>query len=339
MPHILEAGDLNAEMLDEVFVEADHYSEILAQPAGSDDRRGVAETLSGSVVTLMFLSDSTRTMKSFKSAALRLGAGVDEVQGRFVAGDDGVDRLHITGSSTGKGESYEDTLRMYGAYSDALVLRSPKEGAAHEAARICGGIAIANGGDGSGHHPTQAALDLYTIRQRFGRLDNLKIMLGNDLRYSRVAHSLIELLTQYEGNEFILASTKGLSIPDEVRHHLLETETKFTEVENPYPHLSTVDIAYWMRSQRERWPQPALACNTIQLDRGKMKELGPHAVAMHALPMTPDEVGQFVPGHPQFIAYEQAANGVPVRMALLRYMLSAQVRVEPVHAFTELQVA
>lgn len=339
MPHILEASDFNPALLDELFVEAERYREILTQPAGSLGRRELAASLSGTIVTNMFFSDSTRTLESFDTAAKRHGAATKLVQGKFVTGGDGVERLHIAGSSTGKGESYADTLRMHDVYSDVIVLRSPKEGAAHAAAKICQHAVIINGGDGSGHHPTQAVLDLYTIHRRFGRLDNLRIMLGNDLRHSRVAHSIIELLTQYEGNEFVLASTRGLRIPDEQRHHLLETETKFTEVENPYPHLPEMDIAYWMRSQRERWPNPAPACETVQLDLGKMKMLGPLAVAMHALPMTPDEVGQFVAEHPQFIAYEQAGNGVPIRMALLRHALSAQPKIEPVRALADAQVA
>lgn len=321
MPNLLEASDLNPELLAGIFQQTDTYRDILAQPPGSFERRELATMHAGTVASMLFFSDSTRTEHSFVSAAARLGMAVDNVN---------VNKL-----STNKGESFDDTLTTFSGYSDVIVLRHPEEGKAKHAAEVCEGsrVVIINGGDGSNEHPTQAWLDAYTIRDKVGRLENLKILMGNDLRYSRTGHSLVRVMTQFGGNEFIFVSTQGLSIPDATRHHLLETETKFTEVENAYPYLGTADVVSWARSQRERWPTPALACETVQFDRRKMRELRDGAIVMHPMPMTPEEMDPLIierpNDYPKFIAHEQARNGVPLRMALLEYALSG-VTVEPV---------
>lgn len=259
------------------------------------------------VIASIFFEPSTRTRLSFETAVQNLG-------GKIIGFPD----PHV--SSVSKGETTSDTIKIVESYADIIVMRHSIEGAARRAAEISS-KPIINAGDGANQHPTQTLLDLYTIRKAFGKIDGIKIALVGDLKYGRTVHSLIYALAKFSGITVYLICPKGLEMP---RHIIEETKhaLKVVESHNIEKYLPEFDVLYATRIQKERFPD--------EMEYEKVKNayvITPQTLAkgkksirvMHPLPRV-NEVSTAVDETPAALYFEQAANGVPVREALL-YLL------------------
>jgi aspartate carbamoyltransferase catalytic subunit len=272
---------------------------------------GVGEPLlENKVLAALFFEPSTRTRLSFESAMLRLS-------GRTLGFAD--EKM----SSTAKGESLADTIRMVESYCDLIVLRHPREGAARLAAEATSRPVI-NGGDGSNQHPTQTLLDLYTIRRRCGRVNGLRIGFLGDLKYGRAAHSLIEALAML-GNELTLISPPTLRLPERKLEEIREMRVPCTQTEDMLTAVRGLDVLYVTRIQQERFGDPfefERVRNAYQIDIGIVDYGKPGMIVMHPLPRV-NEIHPSLDASPQAAYFEQAKNGVTVRKALLAILLGA----------------
>lgn len=267
--------------------------------------------LAGKVMASLFFEPSTRTHLSFSAAMNRLGGSVLGFADARV-------------SSTAKGESLADTIRVVENYCDVVLIRHPMEGAARLAADHTI-LPVINAGDGTNQHPTQTLLDLYTIRQKRGRLDNLKIAFIGDLKYSRTVHSLIETLTHFD-NELFLVSPQSLRMPPEFVEELDARGTVYTEDEDFFSIATDVDVIYTTRIQQERFPDPIeyeKVKNAYRIDRAAISRIGDHVTIMHPLPRL-NEISTDLDDHPGAAYFDQAKNGVTVRKAVLALLLGIQ---------------
>ncbi|MBI3420567.1 MAG: aspartate carbamoyltransferase [Candidatus Sungbacteria bacterium] len=295
---------LDKELLGRIFDVADEFAQ-------ADARRDVPKPLRDKILACVFYEPSTRTRFSFESAMLKLGGSVisTESAGLF--------------SSAIKGETLEDSIRIVGGYSDAIVLRHPDAGAAQRAAAVSS-VPVINAGDGSGEHPTQALLDLYTIQKEPGRLENFKIAMVGDLLYGRTIHSLIYLLALGLNIKITLVSPEDLKLPEQYASFLKAKEISFAESDRLEDTLPDVDIVYMTRIQKERFSSPELYEQTkgaFVLDKELLRKLGNHAAIMHPLPRV-NEISPEVDSDPRAAYFRQARNGLYVRMALLDFLLS-----------------
>lgn len=271
------------------------------------DRLGkVPKPMKNKILSCVFYEPSTRTRFSFESAMIKLGGQVvsTENAGQF--------------SSAIKGETLEDSIKIISGYSDLIVLRHPEADAAERAAKVSP-VPIINAGNGAGEHPTQALLDLYTIHQEIGRLENFTIALVGDLFYGRTIHSLIYLLSLATDIEIFLVSPKQLKLPEKYRSFLKECKIKFTETEDLESILSQIDVLYMTRIQKERFASPELyeqVKNAFILDQKALNKLSQNAIIMHPLPRV-SEISQEVDADPRAAYFRQARNGLYIRMALL----------------------
>ncbi len=264
--------------------------------------------LAGKVMGSLFFEPSTRTHLSFNSAMQRLGGS-------------SIGFADAKVSSTAKGESLSDTIRVVENYCDVVLIRHPREGAARLAAESTS-LPVINAGDGTNQHPTQTLLDLYTIRQTRGRLDNLKIAFIGDLKYSRTVHSLIETLTHFD-NELFLVSPTSLRMPASFIDELDDRGTVYTEDEDFFSIASDVDIIYTTRIQQERFPDPIeyeKVKNAYRIDRAAIERIGGNVTLMHPLPRL-NEISTDLDDFPGSAYFDQARNGVTVRKAVLSLLL------------------
>src|SRR5260370_24001713 len=199
--------------------------------------------LRGRLLATLFYEPSTRTRFSFEAAMYRLGGQVLSAENATRA------------SSAAKGESMEDAIRVIGGYADVIVLRHPEAGAAARAAQVAQ-VPVINAGDGPGHHPTQALLDLYTVKKELGRLDHLRVGLAGDLRNGRTVRSLAVLLSRFPGNDLVLISPPGLRMGDDVIGSLAQAQQAVHETEDFAGAIPTLDVLYQTRIQAERFDSP-----------------------------------------------------------------------------------
>ena len=290
-------------------------AERIAELAAKDQH---PDLLGGWVLATMFFEPSTRTRLSFESAMNRMGG---DVIGFSESGS----------TSATKGETLADTIRMVSGYSDAAVLRHPREGAARMCAQFAT-IPIINGGDGSGQHPTQTLLDLYTIRRHFGKIEGVKVALVGDLKYGRTVHSLSYALARF-GAKVTLVAPKTLQMPAEIIRALEEkgtaprTETTLEAV------IPDVDVLYMTRIQKERFPDPeeyARVAHSYRLTVQALKAAKSNAIVMHPLPRV-DEIDPAVDATPHAKYFEQAQYGVHVRSALLALILRGEEVLKELH--------
>ena len=274
-------------------------------------REGVqGRPLEGRIIALAFFEPSTRTRLSFETAVKRLGGETIGFSG-------------TEATSIAKGETLADTIRMLDAYADAIVLRHPREGAAKYAAEIAEHPVI-NGGDGRQHHPTQALIDLYTVRQLYGRIDGLTYGVLGDLRYARTASSFLLGLALFRPHRVYLISPPQLRLREETRLVLDEKGLPYEETSDLREVLGELDVLYVVRIQRERFPDPAeyeRVRGSYRVTLGLLEAYAkPSLRVLHPLPRI-DEVDYSVDGSVFAAYFRQAANGVPVRMALLMGIL------------------
>lgn len=263
------------------------------------------DTLRGKVVASLFFEPSTRTQLSFASACERLGA-------RVIGFGDADE------SSTKKGETLADTIGVVNGYSDAIIIRHPKEGSARLAADVAD-IPVVNAGDGPNQHPTQTLLDLFAIKQFCGRIDGLKIGLVGDLRYGRTVHSLASSLTAFDDINLRLISPEILRVP---RPLMNELEGKVEIEEITELNLEDLDLLYVTRIQKERFPdleEYEKVKGAYVIRASHVQQLREDAVLLHPLPRV-DEIHPEVDSLPQARYFEQSRGGVPVRMALMKLL-------------------
>jgi aspartate carbamoyltransferase catalytic subunit len=269
--------------------------------------KSVRHLLDGRVVCTAFFEPSTRTRLSFESAAQRLGASV-------------IGFSDPATTSSSKGETLEDTVRMLGAYADLIVMRHPKEGTARRAAAVSA-VPVVNAGDGPGEHPTQTLLDLYTMRKEKGAIAGLTVGLVGDLRYGRTVHSLVPAL-QRLGATAVQIPAPGLELPKP-----LAGDVSTIDLEEA---ARTCDVLYVTRVQKERFAdaaeyekvKDAFVVNADLLQRTRSK-----AIILHPLPRI-DEIHPDVDALPAAKYFDQARNGVPVRMAVLATLLEPKHRAD-----------
>lgn len=258
--------------------------------------------MQGRILATLFFEPSTRTRLSFQAAMKRLGGSV-------------LGFSSVEGTSIEKGETIVDTARMAAAYTDLIVMRNKTEGSARLAAENVD-VPVINGGDGANQHPTQTLLDLYTIQKEFKKIDGLKICLVGDLKYGRTVHSLAEALKRYDISlRFI--SPKDLSMPARITQELKTLGFDFSETDEL--DVSGCDVVYATRIQKERFPDPQeyeRVKDAFVLDDGIMASLKKGSIILHPLPRV-NEIHYSLDSTPHARYFEQAKNGVPVRMALL----------------------
>ncbi len=267
-----------------------------------------APLLAGRVVATLFFEPSTRTRLSFESAVGRLG-------GRCI----GFAEAGI--SSQSKGETLADTVRVVEGYSDLLLLRHPREGAARLAAEYAR-APVVNCGDGAHQHPTQTFVDLYTIRRECGRLDDLNIVFAGDLRYGRAVHSLVSVLAQFNAR-LQLVSPTFLRLPMEQMRMLEDQNIPFREGTSLEDALPDADVVYMTRIQRERFTDPfefEKVKDAYRLDLEMLKRARAGVAILHPLPRV-SEIATDVDSHPHAAYFRQAHYGVAVRKALLALLL------------------
>lgn len=267
--------------------------------------------LGGKVLGSLFFEPSTRTRLSFESAMKRLG-------GQTVGFTDAV------ASSTVKGESLWDTVRVVEGYCDCIVIRHPLEGSARLAAEATRNPVI-NGGDGSNQHPTQTLLDLYTIHKRNGRLEGLKIAFVGDLKYGRTVHSLIRTLSLFPDNELWLVSPPSLRLPPHFLEDLIQCGGRYQEADDLRECPADLDILYVTRIQSERFPDPVeleRVRNSYLLNPSTVSRFRDSVTLLHPLPRT-NELDRKLDSHPGAAYFDQAHNGVVVRKTLLALLMGA----------------
>lgn len=278
------------------------------------ERNPNRDFLQGRVVATLFFEPSTRTRLSFETAVCRLG-------GKVIGFSDA-----STSSST-KGETLKDTIKIVSNYADAIVMRHYLEGAAQYATEVSP-VPIINAGDGSNQHPSQTLLDLYSIRQTQGSLEQRTIVMVGDLKYGRTIHSLIEGMQPFSPR-FIFVAPKELALPEEYRSYCREHNIPFEEVtEFTSEVIAEADILYMTRVQRERFSDPEeyeRVKNVYILDRELLCLAKPNLKILHPLPRV-QEIAQEVDDHPAAYYFRQALNGLYVRQSILSEVLGIEVK-------------
>lgn len=267
-------------------------------------KKGTLDYAKGKILATLFFEPSTRTRLSFESAMYRLGGNV-------------IGFAEASVSSIKKGESLRDTIKTVEQYSDVIVIRHPKEGAARLAAEVAE-IPVINAGDGSNQHPTQTLLDLYTIKKEFGGISGLKIGLLGDLKYGRTVHSLSEALAFYDIDLYLI-SPELLKMPRHIVEELREKRIKVYETGDLEKVIGKLDLLYVTRIQKERFPdeQEYLKVKgSYVIDCALLARAKEDLKIMHPLPRV-DEIHPEVDKSRHAIYFRQVFSGVPVRMALL----------------------
>lgn len=305
MRHLIDPLDFTREETEALLTLAD---DIARDPAAYQ------EVARHKKLATLFYEPSTRTRLSFEAAMLNLGGSVLG----FSSADS---------SSAAKGESVADTIRVISCYADIAAMRHPKEGAPFRASRYSG-IPVINAGDGGHQHPTQTLTDLMTIRRRKGRLGNLTIGLCGDLKFGRTVHSLIMALSRWDGIRFVLISPEELRVPKYIITETLEPQgIPYEEVRSLEGAMPALDILYMTRVQRERFfneEDYIRLKDSYILTAEKMKIAKPDMAVLHPLPRV-NEIALSVDGDPRAAYFEQAQNGVYVRMALIMTLLGLKL--------------
>lgn len=264
--------------------------------------------LQGKVIASCFFEASTRTRLSFETAVQRLG-------GTLIGFADGGN------TSAKKGETLADSIKIISSYTDAVVMRHPREGAARLAAEFSS-VPIINGGDGANQHPTQTLLDLFSIRECQGRLDDLTVTFVGDLKYGRTVHSLTQALTHFNAT-FNFIAPDALAMPDYLLQELDEKGIRWRCAQSIEEVVADTDIIYMTRVQKERFDETEfkhIASNYV-LTNNTLKQAPAHLKVLHPLPRV-DEIAVEVDHTPHAYYFEQARNGVFARQALLALILN-----------------
>lgn len=293
MRHIISIKDFEKKEIETLLDRAG------AIDAGNYDRHAMDDRILG----VLFFEPSTRTRMSFEAAMARLGGASIDMGG-------------VEASSVAKGETLADTIRVVSGYADAIVLRHPREGAARLAAEFSS-VPVLNAGDGAGQHPSQTLIDLYTIRQAMP-LEGIDVGLLGDLRYGRTAHSLAYALTEFNVTLHTLAP-ESLEMPPNVMEGLKDRGVEVVRHDDIEEFASSLDVMYVTRIQRERFPDTAsyyAVASSYRVTPELLTKARERMIVLHPLPRM-DEIDPGVDALPHARYFEQARNGIPIRMALL----------------------
>lgn len=297
---ILSISQFSPQDIEKVFKVANKMKALI-------ETKKPSSILSGRVVAAIFYEPSTRTFSSFTTAAKRLGAVTIEHQNPF------------ENSSVAKGETLEDTMKVLEAYADAIVLRHPEAGSALRAAESVK-IPVLNAGDGPNQHPSQTLLDLYTIKNQFGRLNNLKIAFIGDPLHYRVFHGQIAALSKYKNNKFYGVSPKGLEMPDEYRNNdyqdvvidMKDLNEKIKEIKPDILSVGRIPKEY-IKGNPKKYK--------FSVTTETLKYLPKKSIIIHPLPRI-DELSTEIDKDPRAVYFtHQIKNGLYIRMALLSLVL------------------
>ncbi len=302
--HILSADQFTKKQLEELFTLTDSIkSQFL------EDKGRLLKKHEGKVLVTLFYEPSTRTRLSFATAAAHMGMSIISTENAREF------------SSAAKGETIEDTARVLEQYyPDAIVIRHHETGEVARAAAVTK-VPIINAGDGKGEHPTQSLLDMYTIWDSHKKHSGLKVVLGGDLLHGRTARSLAKLLTCFEGNHIVFNTIPELQMADDIKQYLDERGVTYEEEPDMKRAFQDADVVYWTRLQKERLPAGVHIDQTYKIDKKAMSYLPKSAIVMHPLPRV-DEISTEVDDDPRAKYFDQAGNGMFVRMALLDTILS-----------------
>ncbi len=299
---ILHGNQFSSKEIDAIMKTASQFERELK-------KKNSLILLKGKILATLFYEPSTRTRLSFETAMQRLGGGV-------------IGMGSVESSSVAKGETLVDTVRTVSQYADVIVLRHPRTGSAKEAADAVD-IPVINAGDGSGQHPTQALLDIYTIYKELKTLKKLRVSLVGDLKNGRTVHALVELLSLF-GARLYFVSPNTLRMPEGISSNLKQKGIDVEETEDLFKAASESDLIYMTRIQKERFE------NLSDYERVKgsyiingefLKRLGKKIIILHPLPRV-DEINPDVDSYPGAAYFRQVRNGVFVRMALLAMILA-----------------
>jgi len=300
--HVVESQQFSRAWLEDLL---SHTDAIKLEP------RRFSTRLEGKVMAALFYEPSTRTRMSFEAAMLRLG-------GRTMSTDNAREF-----SSAAKGETLEDSIRVVSGYADVIVLRHNEEGAARRAAAVSA-VPVINAGDGPGQHPTQALLDLFTIKDELGRLDSLSVAMVGDLANGRTVRSLTYLLSKFRDIKIWFVAPPQVAMRDDLKAHLDEKGVAWEETEDLDAVLPKADVVYQTRIQKERFTDEAayLAVKGVyRIDGRALRLMRSDAIVMHPLPRV-DEIAPEVDSDRRAAYFRQARNGLFTRMALLDRLLS-----------------
>ena len=264
--------------------------------------------LRGKILAALFFEPSTRTRLSFISAMEQLGGEI-------------IGFSNANTTSIQKGESLWDTIKMTEQYADIIVIRHPLEGSARLAAEAAS-IPVINGGDGSNQHPTQTILDLYTIQKTKDKLEGLHVGLVGDLKYGRTVHSLVIALSHFNPTFYFIAPDE-LQIPENYLDELFQKKVKYFKTSDLNRFSKELDVLYVTRIQKERFPDPLeyeKFKGVYRIDEAFLRNVKKELKIMHPLPRI-DEIDKSVDNTEHAAYFEQAANGIPVRKALLALVL------------------
>lgn len=298
MKHVLSSGQYTRESLEELFDLTDKIR---------NDTKAYAHKLDDKIIAIMFYEPSTRTRLSFETAALKLGAKIITTENAAEF------------SSAAKGETIQDTVKVIAGYADAMVIRHRSDTSAVEAASV-EKIPIINAGAGKGEHPTQALLDLYTIREKKGKIDGMKVAILGDLKYGRTIHSLIKLLSLYDNIEIYGLSKDAFMLPEEYIEMLKEKNINYKICYSFDELPKDLDIIYHTRIQAERF-EGDFGKEEFIINKEVLDKFSKDTILLHPLPRV-IEIATDVDDDPRACYFEQAHNGLYVRMALLLQVLN-----------------
>lgn len=301
MRHLIDPMDLSVEEVDHILALA---QDII------DNKEKYSEVCKGKKLATLFFEPSTRTRLSFEAAMMELGGNV-------------LGFSSASSSSSTKGESVGDTVKIVSCYANIIAMRHFKEGAPMLAS-MKSDVPIINAGDGGHNHPTQTLADLLTIKREKGRLDHMTIGLCGDLMFGRTVHSLIKAMSRYEGIKFVLIAPEELKLPEYIRTDVIEKNNiPYEEISSLEDAIGSLDVLYMTRVQKERFFNEAdyiRLKDTYILDKSKMALARPDLSVLHPLPRV-NEISVEVDDDPRACYFRQALNGKYVRMALIMDLL------------------
>ncbi|MCR4791015.1 MAG: aspartate carbamoyltransferase [Treponemataceae bacterium] len=301
--HVIEPGNLTVQEIDEICGLAE---QMIVDPAAFSD------VCRGKILATLFFEPSTRTRLSFEAAMQHLGGSV-------------LGFADANATSTTKGETLADTIRVVSSYVDVIAMRNPKEGSALLASKFSA-CPIINAGDGGHHHPTQTLTDLVTIRALKGGWEGHTIGFCGDLKFGRTVHSLTKALSRYPNNKFILISPNELSIPEYIINEVFKPAgIEYTTAERLEDVIGDLDILYMTRVQKERFfnEQDYIRLkDSYILDKEKMKMAKDNMIVLHPLPRV-NEIAPEVDDDPRAAYFKQVKYGMFARMALISKLTGA----------------
>ena len=298
---ILDGAQFTREEIEHIMAVADDFCQQLSRVRGLD-------LLKGYVMGALFFEPSTRTRLSFEAAMHRLGGSI-------------IGFSSAESTSTAKGETLADTIRTVDQYADIIAMRHPQIGSAKEAAAVAN-APILNGGDGAGQHPTQALLDLYTVRAERGQVDGTTIVLCGDLKNGRTVHAGVEVYKHYRC-KLIMVAPEQLKMPADIVARLRQQGVEVEETANLEAAIAKGDVLYMTRIQKERFANPAeyeRLKGSYILTREMIERLQPKLTVLHPLPRV-NEIATDVDALPNAAYFRQMQNGVFIRMALIALVM------------------